>query len=98
MMSLHSRSHHALCCNPEGKVFYYLDANFTTGGGERPAKGRQAYLFTIDPTTGESSQTSISGAVDFPVGYAFHPEVNTVRVFRQKFSLEDAHWFPFAII
>ena len=58
--------------------FYYLDANFTAGGGARPPKGREAYLFSVDPATGGTTKQTISGAVDFTTGYAFYPEDGTI--------------------
>lgn len=60
------------------KIFYYLDANFTAAGGARPPKGREAYLFSVDPTTGATTQQTVTGAVDFPTGYAFYPEKGTI--------------------
>lgn len=51
------------------KVFYYVDANFTANGGARPAGGREMYLYTVDPVSGSTQKQTVSGAVDFPVGY-----------------------------
>jgi len=52
------------------KLFYYLDANFTANGGDRPAAGREAFIYSVDPVTGKSQRTTITGATDFPTGFA----------------------------
>ena len=33
--------------DPEQRLFYYLDANFTSNGGARPAGGRPIYLYVL---------------------------------------------------
>lgn len=48
--------------------FYYLDANFTAGGGARPTSGREIYLYTVDAISGKGSKQTVRGAVDYPVG------------------------------
>jgi hypothetical protein len=60
------------------KVFYYVDANFTANGGARPAEGREMYLYTVDPVSGKTNKQTVSGAVDYPVGYSYHPETDTI--------------------
>lgn len=52
------------------KKFYYFDVNFTAFGGARPTNGRQPYLVTVDPISGTTTRASITGAKDFPTGYA----------------------------
>lgn len=54
--------------DPDKLVFYYLDANFTAGGGDRPSKGREIYLYTIDAKTGKASKQTVTGATDYPTG------------------------------
>jgi len=49
-------------------VFYYLDANFTADGGARPATGRPAYLYTVDPVAAQATKQTITGAFDFVTG------------------------------
>ena len=56
--------------DPKRRVFYYLDANFTANAGERPAKGRPVYLYTVDPERATATSAVVKGASDFPTGYA----------------------------
>jgi len=62
------------------KVFYYVDANFTANGGERPESGREMYLYAVDPVSGATHKQTVSGAVDFPVGYTYHAETDTIII------------------
>mmetsp|Transcript_28096 Transcript_28096/g.45235 ORF Transcript_28096/g.45235 Transcript_28096/m.45235 type:complete len:517 (-) Transcript_28096:123-1673(-) len=56
------------------KLFYYFDANFTANGGARPAGGRDTYLVSVDPTTGQAKPMLVEGAKDYPTGYALHED------------------------
>lgn len=51
--------------NSARNLFYYLEANFTT---PRPTDGRRITLYTVDPITGSTVVSIVSGATDFPSG------------------------------
>lgn len=71
------------------KLFYYVDANFTANGGARPAGGREMYLYTVDPVGGTTHKQTVSGAVDFPVGYSYHAETDAIILGVEKLTTNE---------
>ena len=68
------------------KLFYYFDANFTANGGARPETGREVYMYSVNPATGDVKKTVIDGATDFPTGYAMRTSDNHVVVATEHFE------------
>ena len=60
------------------KLFYYFDANFTANGGARPENGREVYMYSVNPATGDVQKSVLQGATDFPTGYAMRSDGHVV--------------------
>ena len=60
------------------KLFYYFDANFTANGGARPDEGREVYMYSVNPVTGDVKKSVLQGATDFPTGYAMRSDGHVV--------------------
>lgn len=78
------------------QVFYYLDANFTANGGPRPATGRPVYLYEIDPTNGNATKRAVSGARDFPTGYAMRDSDGAIVMACEDWTNDGVEWSGFA--
>eukprot|EP00037_Helgoeca_nana_P017254 m.163433 g.163433 ORF g.163433 m.163433 type:complete len:529 (-) comp23907_c0_seq1:223-1809(-) len=84
--------------DPASKKFYYFDVNFTASGGERPSTGRPVFLVSVTPTTGEVTRQVITGALDFPTGFALYGTAGKVLLATKAYDQTVLKGFDFYIL
>eukprot|EP00049_Salpingoeca_infusionum_P018779 m.358738 g.358738 ORF g.358738 m.358738 type:complete len:465 (+) comp18265_c0_seq1:328-1722(+) len=60
-------------------VFYYVEANFTMPAPPSNPK-RPVYLYVVDPVTGATKKRTLGGVYNFPSGFQYVPEQDTIYI------------------
>ena len=73
-------------CGDLSHLCHPVQANFTKDGGQRPIDGREVYVFTVDPVSGEATQQVVRGATDYPVGFSMDDSTGRIIMATEKWD------------